>query len=154
MYLPISAYHRVGWYWPPIWNLDSSSLDRVLPGLRHIHPCHGQDEQVRLSNHERDKDRMMPQSDSVCDFLLTDVRLPCDALHHAPAHLPWQHHSRSGLFLSSASDLHACQEKILDTSITFIIPRFFHSIFNSFLIFIIRGSSCPSWLPFGDCSSF
>ena len=39
-------------------------------------------------------------------------------------------------------------------SITFIIPRFFHSIFNSFLIFIIRGSSCHSWLPSGDCSSF
>ena len=125
MYLPISAYHHLGWYWPPFWNLDSSSLDRILPGLRHIHPCHGQDEQVMFCMQEKHKDRMMPQSDSVCDFLLTDVRLPGDAGHHAPAHLAWQHHSRWGLFSSSASDLHACQEKILDTSITFIIPRFF-----------------------------
>ena len=76
-----------GWYWSPIWNLDSSSLDWILPGLCHIHPCHGQDEQVLLSMHEKDKDRMMPQSDSVCDLLLTDVRLPGDAGHHAPAHL-------------------------------------------------------------------
>ena len=22
MYLPISTYHHLGWYWPPIWNLD------------------------------------------------------------------------------------------------------------------------------------
>ena len=148
MYLPISAYHHLGWYWPPIWNLDSSSLDRVLPGLCHLHPCHSQDEQVLLYMHEKDKDRMMPQSDSVCDFLLTDVRRPDDAGDHAPAHLSWQHHSRSGLFSSSALDLHACLAN------HFYHSWFFHSIFNSFLTFIIRGSSCPSWLPFGDCSSF
>ena len=85
--------------------------------------------------HEKDKDRMMPQGDSVCDFLLTDVRLPGDAGHHAPALLPWQHHSRSGLFSSSALDLHACLAN------HFYHSWFFHSIFNSFLILIIRGQA-------------
>ena len=61
MYLPISACCYLGWYRPPIWNLDSPSLDWILPGLCHIHPCHGQDEQVLLCMHEKDKDRMMPQ---------------------------------------------------------------------------------------------
>ena len=132
MYRPISAYHHLVWNQPPIWNLDSSSLDWIGPLV------HAQERQRKNDAPEWLSLWLSPHWCPPPWWCWP----PCSC--SPPMATPLQVRTLFILCLRFACMLS-------QSLLSFLI---FHSIFNSFLILIIRGSSCPSWLLSRDCSSF